>query len=737
AESADPAEPLADGDLRLFVRIGADFVSNYYEYELPLVITNPGTTDPELIWPEINDLDISLERLVQVKINRDQANAPFNVPYSEPDGSRTITVTGTPNLANVKTIMIGIRNPKRTSGTPTDDGRSKCAEIWVNELRLTDFEEKGGWAANARITAKLASLGTVTLTGNRKTIGFGGIEQTLNERSRSNDIGYEVAAQLKMDEFLPENTGLSIPMYFGYSEQFSNPQYNPLQPDVELETALSTLNSEDKAELKKIAQDYTRRKSLNFTNVKKNKVNPTSKSRIYDISNFDFTYAYSETFHRDINTEFDRIKTYKGAIGYNYNQQPKSYKPFNGIGSGKTLRPIKDFNFSLRPTALTFRTDLDRQYGERLLRNNTEFVAAIDTTFNKFFNWSRQYGMQWDLTKSIKLDFNANNQSRIDEPPGRIDTKTERDSIIENIKNFGRNTNYSHQGNATYNVPLNKFPLLNFINVNTKYGFDYSWTAAPLTRNSLNTLEPNSFGNTIQNSNTKQINTSLSMPTLYNKLPFYKNLNKPRRKGGSKNSKPPENTKDGGEEGDKKEEKKKKKSEGPKQVSPIVKHLVNFVFSVKNISVNYSETNGTSLPGYIRQSEILGMDLSQNSPGIPFVFGSQSDIRFDAANGGWLSDDTLLNVQYSKNFQQNLTGRANIEPIPGFRIDLNANRSFSRTNNEYFRYNPDPLVQDWESFTPQEQGNFSMSFLTWNTAFASQSLENSDLFETFNRNRVI
>ena len=179
AESSDPAEPLIDGDMRLFVRIGADFISNYYEYELPLNITNPGTTDPEEIWPELNDLDISLKRLVQVKINRDQANAPFNIPYSEPDGNRTITVTGTPNLANVRTIMIGVRNPKRTPSRPFDDGRDKCAEIWVNELRLTDFEEKGGWAANARVTAKLASLGTVTLTGNRKTIGFGGIEQTL------------------------------------------------------------------------------------------------------------------------------------------------------------------------------------------------------------------------------------------------------------------------------------------------------------------------------------------------------------------------------------------------------------------------------------------------------------------------------------------------------------------------------------------------------------------------------
>ena len=509
-----------------------------------------------------------------------------------------------------------------------------------------------------------------------------------------------------------------------------HPQYNPLQPDVELQTALNNeFNPEEKEELKKKTQDYTKRKSLNFTNVKKNKVNPSSKSQIYDISNFDFTYAFSETFHRDINTEFDVVKTYKGAIGYNYNQQPKSYTPFKKfVGNGKALRPIKDINYSLRPTALTFRTDLDRQYGERLLRNNTDFVAAIDTTFNKFFNWSRQYGMQWDLTKSIKFDFNANNQSRIDEPAGRIDTKTERDSILENIKSFGRNTNYSHQGNATYNVPLNKFPLLNFMNVNTKYGFDYSWTAAPLVRNSQNALQPNSFGNTIQNSNTKQINTSLSMPTLYNKLPFYKNLNKPRtKKPPSKlQSKTPQTAKDSA---------KVKKAQKPKQVSPVVKHLVNFVFSVKNVSVNYSETNGTSLPGYIRQSEILGLDLGKNSPGIPFILGSQKDIRSDAAFNGWLTEDTLLNVQYSKNFQQNLTGRANIEPFPGFRIDLNANRSFSRSNSEYFRYNP--IDDEFESFTPLEQGNFSMSFLTWNTAFASQSLENSDLFEKFNQNRVI
>ena len=42
--------------------------------------------------------------------------------------------SGNPNLGDVKSIMIGIRNPETQ-----DDLSAKSVEIWVNELRLTDL----------------------------------------------------------------------------------------------------------------------------------------------------------------------------------------------------------------------------------------------------------------------------------------------------------------------------------------------------------------------------------------------------------------------------------------------------------------------------------------------------------------------------------------------------------------------------------------------------------------------
>ena len=68
--------------------------------------------------------------------------------YIVQDGQNKVSVVGNPNLSQVKTIMLGIRNPKK--GTQNfipdyiDDGLSKCGEIWLNELRLTDFDEQGG-----------------------------------------------------------------------------------------------------------------------------------------------------------------------------------------------------------------------------------------------------------------------------------------------------------------------------------------------------------------------------------------------------------------------------------------------------------------------------------------------------------------------------------------------------------------------------------------------------------------
>ena len=700
-------DDLKDGDLSCFIRLGTDFTSNFYEYEISLKPTPHFATSPEEIWPESNEIDIAFEIFQLAKQERNFNNADVSSPYIKYSSGGKITVVGNPNLSQVKTIMIGVRNPKKTSFNSQDDGLSKCGQIWVNELRLTDFDEYGGWAANGRLTARVADVGNVTISGNMSTVGFGSIEKKVNERQKYNAYQYDLSSTFDLGKFFPENTGVKIPMYIGRSESIRNPQYNPLDPDILLSTSLETLSSnEEKDSLKNIAQDYVKRNSINFTNVRKAKTikkgEEQRKSRIYDVENFTVSYSKNETFIRNINTEFNRTVNYRGSITYNYNTQPKNIKPFSkfNLGTSPYMRFIKDFNFNNMPKSFSYRTDIDRNYNEVKLRNINNSNMIIYPTYNKFFKWNKMYEFKYDLTRTLKLDFAANSKANIDEPYGRIDRsdpqyKQKMDTIWNNFWNSGRPTSYHQTVSLNYQFPLNKLPIFNFMSLSTRYNGTYNWNAAPLSLENL--------GNTIQNSQNRQYNGQINLTTLYNKVPYFKKLNKGNNRG-----RPTRNRVRNEDAAEEKEDR-----------FEFFKHLTRFVLGVKNISINYSENRGTLLPGFIPQPSFFGQQWSSMAPSIPFVLGSQNEIRNIAANKGWITQDSSLNTQFKQNRSENLTLRSTVEPFNQFRIELNASKNTSSNNQEYFRW--DNLQNGFNSFSPTETGSYSISFISFPTAFVGNN----------------
>jgi cell surface protein SprA len=516
----------------------------------------------------------------------------------------------------------------------------------------------------------------------------------VSERPVNSETTFNVTSSIYLGKFLPQKANLDIPMYVNYGTVVRNPVYDPLDQDVLFTKSLGEADSKsEKREIKKRSQDYTQTKGINFTNVKKNR-NAGAKARVYDVENFNFTYGYDEVFHRDINIEYDVVKTHRGAVGYNYNTTPKYIAPFEkaNIMKSKYLKPIKDINLNLIPTSLNFRADVTRMYGEKLFRNNTGYNDIIrDTFFNKNFEMRRLYDFKLDLTRSIKIDFNANNFSVVDEPEGRIDSKEDRDSIRSNIfgKNFllGRNKNYQQTGNVSYQVPLNKFPFTNWISLNARYGFNYSWTAGQYLRNTegLFTTDPRT-GNTIQNSNTKQLNGNFTMTTLYNKVPWLKKMNSPKPKTPPKPKvKPPDPATTPADSLKPKIPVPAEKK--PRTTPDAVRFVARMIMGLKTVGFTYSETNGTSLPGYVNYSDVFGQDLNNNSPGIGFTVGSQRDIRERAVRGGWITADSTLNNPLTRTYSSNFSGRASIEPFDGMKIELTATRQFSRNNSEFFRYN--------------------------------------------------
>lgn len=735
------------GELTLFIRLGSDFDQNYYEYEIPLQFTDWYDKDENNIWPEANNMELDLDKLVDAKQDRNKAlRDPSSVmtlstPFSVNDGDRVITIVGSPTLSDVRAVMIGIRNPKRTFYTAEyDDAQAKCAEIWVNELRLTDFDESSGWAATARVNTMLADLGNFVFSGLHSTPGWGSIEKKVNERAKETTTQFDIATNLELGKFFPENYGLKLPMHFDYSETRIAPQYNPLDPDIPLKEDLkeSYDNKDERDSVRAITQDFTRRKNLNFINVRKEKVGAGSKIRIYDIENFDFTYAYSEIYHRNIDIEYDRKETHRGGIGYNYTNNPKNIRPFTKLkflGKGQALRIIRDFNFFYAPKLLSFRTDINREYSEKLLRNKSQAKVILEPTYLKKFEWKRIYDVKFDLTQSLRVDFRANANAYIDEPPGRIDKsdpdfESKRDTIWQEIMGGGSMQNYNQNLQVNYNLPINKLPLLNFINANIRYDADYRWTASARSVQEI-------LGNSIENSVNRQANVNVNMQTLYSKVPFLKNLSS---KGG-KSRRPGQDQRGSASKG---EDKKGAKGEEPADsldkpkvnvLAEIGKGILGIVTGVKNASISYMEGSGTVLPGFMPTPNALGNNWSMNAPGLGFIFGSQEDIRPAAVENGWLSTDSLLNSAYLTKLNRTINARATIEPIPDLRIELTANRTYAENHQEYFTSNSQGI---FKSSAPQTTGNFSISFLTWNTAWEKQGDDHrSQNFENLKEYRKV
>jgi cell surface protein SprA len=744
AEALNENTILRDKDVNVFVRLGRDFVDNYYEYELPLYVTPPGKYDSESeidrekVWPEVNNIDIVFEELKRAKMLRNaaidngaaQLNRPFTVATS--DGRANITIMGNPNIQNVVTVMVGVRNPKKQTTLDADDGLPKCAEVWVNEMRLTDFDKSSGWASTARTTAKLADFGTVTVSGNISTPGWGTIEKKISERQRSNNYQYDFSSNFELGKLLPPKANLRVPMFYSVSESFIDPQFNPNDPDIELYDQLASYgeNNDKRDSLKKLVQDYTKRRSINFSNVKKEKGKNAGKPRIYDIENWAVSYSYNETFKRDVNTQHNTLKAYRGILNYNFNPQPKNIQPFEKVKwlKSKHLKLISDFNFYTGPNRMSFTTSVDKNFNEILFRNNSGDFFIIDPTFNKNFTVTRLYEFRYDLTKSLKFDFTATNNSRIFEPDGLIDSEEKKDTLMRNIKAGGINTNYNHALNVNYNVPINKIPILDWVTLNTRYSATYDWTRAPFAIDTL--------GHTIKNSNSKQVNGQANLVTLYNKIPYLKNINQKAsgKKVAPKKPTPPTPPKNPADTLNAKKPKKEEKQKDPNKITPI-EQVFRVMMMLKNASINYTENEGTILPGFNDSTKFLGFNDGFLAPTPEFVLGFQ-DANFakNAAQNNWLVKTSSLNVPYARTYSQTMNMRANLEPAKSLKIELNASKNKATNNSEFFRWNDS--IQDYLSETPISTGNYSISFITINTAFIADKNDTSTVFQNFLNNRL-
>ena len=779
-----------DGQLSVFIRLGSDYRSNFYEYEIPLKLTPAGPyngdseSDQLIVWPKDNMLDIALSVFTDLKKKRNQAkNNPlsgvsYGKLYSEYDSEQPankISIIGNPSLAEVKTMMIGVRNNSRSK---------KSIEVWVNELRLSDFDEDGGWAAQGNMNVQLSDLGSVSMAGHVETAGFGGLEQSVSERRLDDYYQYQFTTTFELGRFFPKAVKLSAPIYYSYSREKTSPKYNPLDKDMLLKDALDALaNDRERDSLRNIANEITTYKNFSLSNMR---VGVTSKNPMpYDPGNFTMSYSRTKRHNQGSTTVYENETDWRGALSYNYAPVYKAWEPFKGLKSkSKWMKFVKDLNLSYLPQNISFNTDMSRHYYELQLRDmeNLSDPADIPVSVAKDFLWNRDFALRWDLTKNLRMNFTSATRAEIEEPYGVVNKtldpdeyEAKKDTIRRSLLSFGRPIDYQQTFNASYKLPFDKIPATDWITADTRFNSSYNWDRG------VSLSDGREMGNTISNQRSIDVNGRFNLETLYNKVPFLKATN--RRFAATSSARRPDTRKKEKPKRYEKEIQLKKDTtvtvrhslgskkpkvsaltvdgnrypirykvmdantirietrdsirikltaiQGPKPEDnrwyKIAQSAARVAMMVRNVSVTYKNTYAMSISGFRPEiGDMLGQTKGASgfAPGLDFAFGMTGDSYINKAlDNGWLVSDSVVSPA-TTNAQEDLQIRMTLEPVRDLKIDLNAGRTRNKSNQIQFMYEGMPQIQS---------GNFNMTVITIGSAFERRSASNGYSSSSFNR----
>lgn len=705
-----------DENTKFFIRFGSDATDNYYEYEASLQYTPKNAKSPLEIWPAENNVDLEIQNFVDAKLKRDQEAANligYRYHYAAyGDTNKKIYVKGRPSLGNITTMMIGVRNLQ---------AQSKDLILWVNEIRLSEIENKGGYAGNASLNFNLGDFAVVNANAAYSTVGFGAIDQKPVERAQATNSGFNINTTVNVDKFIPEKVGMRIPVNYSYTQTIEDPKYNPIDTDVEFQKA------SNKEELKKVARTYTQQRSISVVNMRKERMNENSKPKFYDVENLSFTAIYNDDFYRDVYTKRNYRQFLRSYLDYNYSFKPYVLRPFKNLVSDtaksyKYLRWIREFNFNPVPTTFSFRTELDRNYNEMQFRNvesllNGNQGSEFDILKNRNFYFGWQYNLGFKFTNSLKMEVNSATRTLNDNiAANTMNTK----SIFENPFRAGRPVLYNHRVQLNYRLPFEFLPHLDFINAEVGYGFTYNWNARS---NVLLNSPAGNLGNISQNTNNKVVTASVDMPQFFRKFKFFRDIDQTMLKRGREidslnniNS----------EEALKIAKKNKffilNKYKGHKfknRLTPF-QSIAYALTSIRQLDINYNENNGTVLPGILSSPNFYGYGQGIGGPTYGFLLGSQADIRRVAIENSWLTTSELLNDPFSQLSSKTFDANLQIMPLNDLRIDLNGMMRYNRNMLQGgFNLDADPSTPYFDFAFENELLTYSRSNWMFRTSFKS------------------
>ena len=537
------ATSLKDNDLSLFIRLGSDYKSNYYEYEVPLSITPHGSYDgnstaaASIVWPQENMIDIPLSKLTNIKVKRNTlrnsnaegvTNTTIYSEYDDDTPKNRISVVGSPSVGQIKVMMIGVRN---------NSASSKSATVWVNEMRLIGFNNKSGWAAQGNLNIKLSDIGSLAAQGKVETAGFGGIEDKLASRRTDDYYRYSMTGSLDFGRFFPKSFKLMLPAYYSYTEEVTSPLYSPFDTDLLLDDVLDSYSGASKDSLQNIAEVRSVMRNFSLSNAKLNIKSKTAMP--YDPANFSFSFSHSTTNNSGSTVSWENKLNWRASASYNYASPIKTIKPFEKIkNKSKWLKIIKEWGFNPLPQSLALNSDITRNYHE-LQRRDLNAIAGneeIPLTFSQQFYWNRSFSIKWDPTTNLKMNLSTGTNAEVEEPflPVNKDHYPNeyamwKDSVKTSLMNLGRPLSYQQNFSATYTLPLNKMPIFEWLTTDVSYSGTYNWQRG-------NSVGGASFGNNIANRRNIVLKGTFNFEKLYNLVPYLEETNKRFASNNSKKS---------------------------------------------------------------------------------------------------------------------------------------------------------------------------------------------------------
>lgn len=749
---AEGAGVPSSSDLVGFVRMGNDLTENYYQIEIPLVLT--GSAGESIVWPEENEINLPIDILGKIKaleianptlpsekqkfydvIDGKLVDTPVDEFSTYVIGQHRVTIKGNPNFGDIRTLMVGVKNRVQdglNDGPPPTS--PVCAEVWFNELRLSDMDNEGGWAAVVSLDTNIADFMNISATGRQSTSGFGSIEQGPSQRSLEDVKQYDVVTNINVGQLLPKKWGIQVPFNYGQSEELITPKYDAYYKDLTLESRLDAANTNaDRETIKEQSEDYTKRQSINFIGVRKTRTTE-AKPRFYDVENVTLNYSYNKVEHRDFEIENAVNKTVRVGANYAFNFNPLKVEPFkknDSLFTGKYWKFLKDLNFNLLPSSFTVNSDINRQFNRQKFREVElgDGNIGIEELFRRNYTFDFQYTINYNLTESLSLNFTAANNNIVRNYFKDNIINGEQDETLDvwdGFFDFGDPNRQSQDLGINYQLPINKIPTFSFVNATYQYSGNFQWQKGSdlygeLVFEDENGIEsgPYDLGNTIQNANTHNINTTLDMNRFYKYIGLVK---KPISRARARTTPTTPNA----NQNNTNQPKIKNQS-----VTKLLNAGVDILTSIKRIQLNYSENNGTFLPGYLQTPGFIGT----LKPTTGFTFGSQSDIRYLAARRGWLTLFPDFNQQYTTTNTKQLDVSASLEPVSDLKIDIVGNRTYYENYTENFRV--DPNTYEYNSLTPNTFGNFNISTLLIKTAFSKSDETASGAFNDFRANRLV